>query len=255
MRIDYRWGGAGDQIAWLSMRQIGRARAGVIAALLAAAVAATDTTHHTDRVRAMAIRSVPASSQAWAPRRQCHRVHLIEYGVEREMAGAAERSRRHAPPMAAFATRRSPDGPTLNRRCGCCAPPRAPAARREGQRRRDIDARSAFARSAMGGLWSGNDVGSSESESRHSQLVTRLPAVYADAPFVARGGLMCYDTNGSMQYRRRWLRRPGSQGREARRLAGAGSHQVRAGHQSEDRKGARPHVPPTLLARADEVIE
>ena len=31
--------------------------------------------------------------------------------------------------------------------------------------------------------------------------------------------------------------------------------QVRAGHQPEDRQDARPHVPPTLLAIADEVIE
>jgi putative ABC transport system substrate-binding protein len=32
-------------------------------------------------------------------------------------------------------------------------------------------------------------------------------------------------------------------------------NQVRACHQSQDRKGPRPRSPPTLLARADEVIE
>ena len=41
----------------------------------------------------------------------------------------------------------------------------------------------------------------------------------------------------------RRLRRPHPQGREARRLAGAGADQIRAGDQPQDRQGTRPHRP------------
>ena len=51
------------------------------------------------------------------------------------------------------------------------------------------------------------------------------------------------------------LYRPHPQGRQAGRPAGRANDQVRAGHQRPDRPDARPHVPPTLLASADEVIE
>ena len=90
---------------------------------------------------------------------------------------------------------------------------------------------------------------------------------HAGSPAQAASGLL------STRFRRRrrpdllWARpsRPVSargrlcrshpQGREAGRPAGAGADQVRAGDQPQDRQGARPDVPPTLLARADEVIE
>ena len=51
------------------------------------------------------------------------------------------------------------------------------------------------------------------------------------------------------------LRRSHSEGRKASRPTGSGADQVRVGDQPEDREGARYRVPPTLLARADEVIE
>ena len=44
-------------------------------------------------------------------------------------------------------------------------------------------------------------------------------------------------------------------GEKASRSAGHAADEIRASHQSQDRQGARPEVPPKLLALADEVIE
>jgi putative ABC transport system substrate-binding protein len=51
------------------------------------------------------------------------------------------------------------------------------------------------------------------------------------------------------------VRRQALEGREARRPSRRAAHQVRAGDQPQDRQGPRPHKPPSLLARADQVIE
>ena len=82
---------------------------------------------------------------------------------------------------------------------------------------------------------------------QHRDLISRaggpapLPAVYAFRFFVAAGGLISYGPDMIEQYRRAAaLCRPHPQGREARRPAGAGADQVRAGHQPQDRQGARP---------------
>ena len=117
---------------------------------------------------------------------------------------------------------------------------------------------TAFARSSNGGLI----VAASALATIQRNLIIglaarhRLPAVYFERLFVDSGGLISYGADLGDQYRRaagyvdRIL-----EGREAGRPAGAGTDQVRSGHQPQDREGARPRVPPTLLARADEVIE
>ena len=84
----------------------------------------------------------------------------------------------------------------------------------------------------------------------------RLPAVYYDRYFVTAGGLISYGSNNVEQYRLaaayvdRILK-----GEKPADLPVQAANQVRACHQPQDREGARPDVPPTLLARADEVIE
>ena len=66
---------------------------------------------------------------------------------------------------------------------------------------------------------------------------------------------MSYGANILDGFRQAALRRPHPQ---RRKTCGPASHaveQVRVGHQRRDRQDTRPHYPPTLLARADEVIE
>ena len=75
-------------------------------------------------------------------------------------------------------------------------------------------------------------------------------------PFAAAGGLMSYGGDLSDLSRQIGIyagRIP--QGRKAGRAAGRAVHQVELVDQSEERQGTRGRIPPTLLARADEVIE
>jgi putative ABC transport system substrate-binding protein len=117
---------------------------------------------------------------------------------------------------------------------------------------------TAFARSGHGGLI----VLSGNASLAHRELIItlaareRLPAVYADRVFVAGGGLMSYDTNRTEQYRR-------AAGYVDRILKGEkpADLPVQAPTKYElvinlkTAKALGLTVPPTLLARADEVIE
>jgi putative ABC transport system substrate-binding protein len=100
-----------------------------------------------------------------------------------------------------------------------------------------------FVRSAHDGLI----VAASALATKHRNLIVglaarhNLPAVYNQRAFVAAGGLISYGPDLVDQYRRaagyvdRILK-----GEKARRPAGAGADQVRAGDQPQDREGARP---------------
>jgi ABC transporter substrate binding protein len=101
---------------------------------------------------------------------------------------------------------------------------------------------AAFARSPNGGVIVAAGAGAALHRNLIITLAARhkLPAVYFDRSFVAAGGLISY---GADYFRpvpaRGRLRRSHPQGREAGRAAGAGADQVRAGHQPQDRQGAR----------------
>ena len=84
-----------------------------------------------------------------------------------------------------------------------------------------------------------------------------IPAIYDRREFAAAGGLMSYGASVVDQYRQSGLlRRPDTQGREARRSAGHAADQIRAGDQSQDRQGAGPRRAGESCSRlADEVIE
>jgi putative ABC transport system substrate-binding protein len=64
----------------------------------------------------------------------------------------------------------------------------------------------------------------------------RLPTVSGDRLDVVSGGLISYGTDRIDQHRRA----ASYEGREGRRPSGASTHQVRASHQPQDRKSARP---------------
>ena len=84
----------------------------------------------------------------------------------------------------------------------------------------------------------------------------RLPAVYYNRGFVTAGGLISYGPDFVDQYRRAaGLRRSHPQRREASRPAGAGADQVRTVINLKTAKALGLKVPPSVLARADEVIE
>jgi putative tryptophan/tyrosine transport system substrate-binding protein len=68
----------------------------------------------------------------------------------------------------------------------------------------------------------------------------RLAAIYASMEFARGIGHLRSQLSRPLPPRRE-LRRQDLQGREARRPSHRAAHQVRAGHQYEDRQGARPH--------------
>ena len=83
----------------------------------------------------------------------------------------------------------------------------------------------------------------------------RLPAVYGYPEYAQDGGLISYGASIIDTYRR-------AAGYVDKILSGIScrpsnraTDQVRAGHQPQDRQSPWPDHPPTLLARADEVIE
>ena len=118
---------------------------------------------------------------------------------------------------------------------------------------------TAFARSSNGGLIV---TGSALAVVHRDLIITlaarhRLPAVYPYRLFVTSGGLISYGPDFARPVPARGrLRRSHPQGREAGRPAGAGADQVRIGASiSRPPRRSASTVPPTLLARADEVIE
>ena len=75
---------------------------------------------------------------------------------------------------------------------------------------------------------------------------SRLPAMYEQRVYVDAGGLMSYGPSLPDSFRRaatyvdKILKR-----RQAGGPAGGAAHEIRAGHQSQDRRGARAHDSPT----------
>ena len=142
------------------------------------------------------IRSVPALLRPGAAGRQCHRLYLFEYGIERQMAGTAQGDR---------AKRDAGGGPSGSRdtpRGSASSPPSNPRRHRSvevspvnvrdaGEIERAV---AAFARSPNGGLI----VTASALACVHRDLIItlaarhKLPAVYFRRFFVTGGGLISY---------------------------------------------------------------
>ena len=104
----------------------------------------------------------------------------------------------------------------------------------------------ALAREANGGLIVVSDLGMTNHRDALIALAAhhRVPAVYPFRYFATSGGLMSYGTDVAEVFRRaaayvdRILK-----GEKSGRPSGAGADQIRAGHQPQDRQGARPRHP------------
>ena len=263
VRIDYRWGGAGaDAMAKYAAELVALAPDVILAATSSSVVALQRITRTIPIVFVQVIDPVSAGFVASLarPGGNATGFTIIEYGFSGKWL---ELLKEVAPRITRVAVIRDPTGLAQMGQMGAIqsvAPSlgvelRPVEARDAGEIERAV---TAFARSGNGGLI----VLSGNSSLAHRELIVtlaareRLPAVYADRVFVARGGLMSYDTNRIEQYRR-------AVGYVDRVLKGENPADlpVQAPTKYElviNLKAAKAlglDVPPTLLARADEVIE
>jgi putative tryptophan/tyrosine transport system substrate-binding protein len=263
VRIDYRWGGAGaDAMAKYAAELVALAPDVILAATSSSVVALQRITRTIPIVFVQVIDPVSAGFVASLarPGGNATGFTIIEYGFSGKWL---ELLKEVAPRITRVAVIRDPTGLAQMGQMGAIqsvAPSlgvelRPVEARDAGEIERAV---TAFARSGNGGLI----VLSGNSSLAHRELIVtlaareRLPAVYADRVFVARGGLMSYDTNRIEQYRR-------AVGYVDRVLKGENPADlpVQAPTKYElvinlkTAKALGLDMPPTLLARADEVIE
>ena len=263
VRIDYRWGGAGaDAMAKYAAELVALAPDVILAATSSSVAALQRITRTIPIVFVQVIDPVSAGFVASLarPGGNATGFTIIEYGFSGKWL---ELLKEVAPRITRVAVIRDPTGLAQMGQMGAIqsvAPSlgvelRPVEARDAGEIERAV---TAFARSGNGGLI----VLSGNSSLAHRELIVtlaareRLPAVYADRVFVARGGLMSYDTNRIEQYRR-------AVGYVDRVLKGENPADlpVQAPTKYELVINLKPAkaigltVPPTLLARADEVIE
>jgi len=263
VRIDYRWGGAGaDAMAKYAAELVALAPDVILAATSSSVAPLQRITRTIPIVFVQVIDPVSAGFVASLarPGGNATGFTIIEYGFSGKWL---ELLKEVAPHITRAAVIRDPTVAAQMVQMGAIqsvAPSlgvelRPVEARDAGEIERAI---TAFARSGNGGLivLSGN-----ASLAHRGLIITlaareRLPAVYSDRVFVAGGGLMSYDTNRTEQYRR-------AAGYVDRVLKGENPADlpVQAPTKYElaiDLKTAKAlglEVPPTLLARADEVIE
>jgi len=263
VRIDYRWGGGGaDAMAKYAAELVALAPDVILAATSSSVAALQRITRTIPIVFVQVIDPVSAGFVASLarPGGNATGFTIIEYGFSGKWL---ELLKEVAPRITRVAVIRDPTGLAQMGQMGAIqsvAPSlgvelRPVEARDAGEIERAV---TAFARSGNGGLI----VLSGNSSLAHRELIVtlaareRLPAVYADRVFVARGGLMSYDTNRIEQYRR-------AVGYVDRVLKGENPADlpVQAPTKYElvinlkTAKAIGLTVPPTLLARADEVIE
>jgi putative ABC transport system substrate-binding protein len=263
VRIDYRWGGAGaDAMAKYAAELVALAPDVILAATSSSVAPLQRITRTIPIVFVQVIDPVSAGFVASLARPGGNATGFttIEYGFSGKWL---ELLKEVAPHITRAAVIRDPTGLAQMGQMGAIqsvAPAlgvelRPVEARDAGEIERAI---TAFARSGNGGLivLSGN-----ASLAHRGLIITlaareRLPAVYSDRVFVAGGGLMSYDTNRTEQYRR-------AAGYVDRVLKGENPADlpVQAPTKYElainlkTAKALDLEVPPTLLARADEVIE
>ena len=191
--------------------------------------------------------------------RQRHRLYDVRIQLVWEMAGTAQTNR---------AARNASGGPSRSRHRGRDRsvrrnPVRGAVGWRRGepdqpnQRGRDRERSHCIRALPNGGLIS---TASALSLIHQNLIITlaaryKLPAVYHARQYVVAGGLASYGSNFTTSIGVRLLCRSHPQGGEACRPAGAVADQIRIVVNLKTAKTLGLTIPPTILARADEVIE